>query len=183
MVMIITVVTIIAIMTMSTIRTVIIPAIVSSIVAVIMAFIMAPMIAVIIMTFLPAFMSLTAFAFHAFALHTFMPHTLAFHSLVFHAFMFAVLKFFMMRTIMRHVHIVVPAISYKVHRPSAGIISATVAAPVTGLFRADMQVDGRHIHMNAGWCNDKRFGKQQWRRRHAVDVNAAEKVGIANMDG
>jgi hypothetical protein len=87
--------------------------------------------------------------------------SLAFCAIPFHALVFATFKIFMMRMVVRHVYISIPAILYKVYRPTAGIVATAVTAPVTRFFGSYAQVKGFDINSNGWWFNDDGFGSDQ----------------------
>jgi hypothetical protein len=85
-------------------------------------------------------------------------------------------------TIMGNVGIVVPIISNKVDRLAAGVVLATMLAPIPFM-------SGPHVKINRGWQrftatpygNDRRTINESW-RRSITDIDSAKKTGLTDVD-
>jgi hypothetical protein len=87
-----------------------------------------------------------------------------------------------MLTIVGNVGIVVPVISNKVDRLAAGVVLATMLAPIPFM-------SGPHVQINRGWQrftatpygNDRRTIDESWRRR-IPNLDSAKKTGLTDVD-
>ena len=86
-------------------------------------------------------------------------------------------------TVMRRVHIAVPAILYEVDRLAAGVVPAAMLAPVLRVTRGYAQVDRLAYHTHRHGLDDNRLRVDQLWPREVTDVDAAVKAGFADLDG
>ena len=81
------------------------------------------------------------------------------------------------------VDVVVPVVPHKIDFPTAGIVFATMLAPVFGMAWRDAQIDWALMHISRFTHNDNRLGVKQLRAGVGVaDVDLAIKAGLADTD-
>src|SRR5688572_5692525 len=84
--------------------------------------------------------------------------------------------------IARRVHVPVPVIPYEIHRPSAGVVPAAVAFPVTRVAGRDDQIDRRRIPVAA--LDDHRLAVDEPRPAIVAvsDIQLSVEAGLAHAD-
>jgi hypothetical protein len=84
-------------------------------------------------------------------------------------------------TILWHIHLVVPAILYKIDRVPAGVVLATMLAPVLRVPWRDAQVDGRMHNTHGHGLDYDRLRVDHLRLREGADVNAPVEARLADL--
>lgn len=84
-------------------------------------------------------------------------------------------------TVLRCVDIVVPAVSDKIDRTTAGIVLAAVVAPMACMLRRYAQVD-RGWRIADRLLNDHGLRVQHLGRRCSAEIKLAEEARLANVD-
>jgi len=86
-----------------------------------------------------------------------------------------------MLTILWHIHLVVPAILYKVDRVAAGVVLATMLAPVLRATWRYAQVNGRMHNTHGHGLDYDRLRVDHLRLREGADVNAPIEARLAHL--
>lgn len=84
-------------------------------------------------------------------------------------------------TILRHIHLVVPAILHEIHWTAAGVVVAAIGFPLLRLPRRYMQVH-RFVHDTYWTMDDDRLGINYLRPGEIADVELPVEAGLTDRN-